>query len=83
MPEIKAGFKVDGGLVTECTNFCFDGNGVARTFSLNANAVLVQFVKGIDADGNFFYQRVISISLIDPDMKHVLMEEAHRILRSL
>ncbi len=81
MQEVE--YNVDGGMVTDCTNVCFDRIGQAHTFSLNANAVLVQLVLDVDSGGNTFYRRVISLSLIDPEMKDILMEEAHRILAAL
>jgi hypothetical protein len=77
---IEIEYSTDKGVVTECTNICFDAKGEPHTFSLNTNAVLVQLVRMVDEDGEIILRRIISLSLVDADMKDALMEEAHRIL---
>ncbi|MCK9544271.1 MAG: hypothetical protein M0R03_19810 [Novosphingobium sp.] len=66
---------------TVADNVYADIKGNIKTIELNTNAVIVHLRPSYDNEGNKYYQKIVTITMIDPEMKEVLREEALKILR--
>lgn len=73
---------VNDGVTTELVNL-YPKNGEIHRSEAKINAVVIQYVEGVDYDGNRVLYPVVHVECVDGHMEQELVEKAREIIEKL